>query len=121
VVEPDPPAGTTQRVIGVLTDRDIVIGVVAQDANPKHVLVRDVMTRDPVTIEAFATLPAAVQEMRRVGVRRMPVVGKQGELFGVLSLDDALDVLAGELASLAGAIRNERRIESASRGASHPI
>ena len=112
VLESGVPAGTIPRVIGVLTDRDIVVEVVAQDADPRHVLVRDVMTRQPVVLEGFATLPAAMQEMRRVSVRRMPVVGKQGELLGVLSLDDALDVLSGELASLAGAIRNERRVES---------
>ena len=112
VLEPDAAAGTIPRVIGVLTDRDIVLEVVARDGNPHHVHVRDVMTREPVVLEGFATLPAAMQEMRRVSVRRMPVIGKQGELLGVLSLDDALDVLSGELASLAGAIRNERRVES---------
>jgi CBS domain-containing protein len=114
VVEPD-FAGSTVRPIGVLTDRDIVVGVVAQDVNPRSMLVRSIMTRNPVVLNAADQLPTALQEMRRIGVRRMPVVGKLGELLGVLSIDDVLDALSAELGNLAGAIRNERRNEKALR------
>ena len=116
VAEPDPPAGTTRRVLGVLTDRDIVVRVVAQDANPRAMLVRDAMTHEPAVLKAFTTLPTAIRTMREVGVRRMPVLGELGELFGVISLDDLVDALSSELANIAGAIRNERRIESAQQG-----
>lgn len=114
VVEAD-FAGSTYRPVGVLTDRDIAIKVVAQNLNPKNTLVRDAMTRDPVVLRTADSLTQAVQEMRRIGVRRMPVVGELGELQGVLSLDDVLDTLSSELQHLAGAIRNERRIETALR------
>jgi CBS domain-containing protein len=114
VVEPD-FAGSTARPIGVLTDRDIVIGIVAREVNPRTVLVRDIMTRNPVVLRSADLLPTALQEMRRIGVRRMPVVGKLGELLGVLSIDDVLDALSAELANLAGAIRNEQRFEKAMR------
>jgi CBS domain-containing protein len=114
VVEPD-FTGATQRPIGVLTDRDIVIGVVAQDVNPRGLRVGDVMTRSPVVVELTDSIAAAVQEMRRIGVRRVPVVGSVGELEGVLSLDEVLDALSGELQNLAGAVRNERRVETALR------
>jgi CBS domain-containing protein len=110
VVEPD-FAGSTVRPVGVLTDRDIVIGIVAREVNPRTVLVRDIMTRNPVVVNAADPLPAALQEMRRIGVRRMPVVGKIGELLGVLSIDDVLDTLSAELGNVAGAIRNEQRVE----------
>jgi Mg/Co/Ni transporter MgtE len=53
--------------------------------------------------------------MRRMGVRRMPVVGYRGELLGVLSIDDVLDTIAGELQNVAGAIRSEQVIEGALR------
>lgn len=114
VAEPD-FSGSTVRPIGVLTDRDIVIGVVAQDVNPRSMLVRDIMTRNPVVLNAAEQISTALQEMRRIGVRRMPVVGKLGELLGVLSIDNVLDALSADLGNLAGAIRKEQHIERALR------
>ena len=110
VIEPD-FAGATARPIGVLTDRDIVVSVVARDADPRTFTVADIMTPNPVVLEPGDTIAAAMAEMRRIGVRRMPVIGETGELVGLLSLDDVLDVLAGELQNVAGAIRKERRVE----------
>ena len=112
VIEPD-FAGATQRAMGVLTDRDIVVGVVARGADPQHAVVRDIMSPNPVTIALTASISAAAQEMRRLGVRRLPVVGSLGELRGVLSLDDVLDAVSGELRNLAGAIHNEQQFETA--------
>lgn len=114
VIEPD-FAGSTVRPVGVLTDRDIVVGVVATERNLRELLVGDVMTENPVVADRFDSIATAVREMRRIGVRRMPVIGSLGELVGVLSLDDVLDSLAGELQNLAGAVRNEQRIETALR------
>jgi len=68
-----------------------------------------------VTIEAAAPLEKALREMRRIGVRRLPVVGQRGELTGVLSLDEVLEVIAGQLQNVAGSIRNERVIEGSLR------
>jgi len=114
VTEPD-FAGATRRPIGVLTDRDIVVGIVARGENPRSVLVRDVMSRNPVTISLTDPVAKAALEMRRIGVRRLPVVGSLGELEGVLSLDDVLDAISGELQNLSGAIRNEQSFESSLR------
>ena len=110
VVEPD-FAGSTERPVGVLTDRDIVVGLVAQNVNPRGVRVEDVMTREPVVISQNATIASAVDEMRRVGVRRMPVVGSLGELTGLLSLDEVLDLLSSELKNLSEAVRTDRGID----------
>ena len=101
VIEPD-FAGSTVRPIGVLTDRDIVVGIIARERDPHSLLVGDVMTENPVVLNQFDSIAAAVQEMRRIGVRRMPVVGSLGELIGVLSLDDVLDALAGRVAEPGG-------------------
>jgi CBS domain-containing protein len=114
VIEPD-RADSRPMPIGVLTDRDIVVSIVARGADPRTFTVGDVMTGNPVTVYELDPIEKAVQEMRRIGVRRLPVVGKLGELKGVLSLDDVLDVVSGELRDLAGAIRSEQRIESALR------
>ncbi len=111
VVEPE-VAGAHAAPVGVITDRDIVVSIVALGADPRTLTVGDVMTAKPVTIYELDSIEMAVQEMRRIGVRRLPVVGKLGELKGVLSLDEVLDAVSRELRDLAGAIRTEQRLES---------
>ena len=73
------------------------------------------MTRQPVVVEEDASVSQALSEMRRIGVRRIPVVGRNGILIGVLSLDDILGVLSEELSDVAGSIRKEVRMEEALR------
>jgi CBS domain-containing protein len=114
VVEPD-VADQSLRPVGVLTDRDIVVSVVARETDPRALRVGDVMTQQPVTIDVTEPVEKALREMRRIGVRRLPVTGRRGELIGVLSLDDVLEVLAGELQNVAGSIRNERVLEGSLR------
>ncbi len=114
VVQPNPAEGTFKPV-GVLTDRDIVVSVVARQTDPRALRAGDVMTRQPVLVEEGTSLSSALRMMREIGVRRLPVVAHAGHLIGVLSLDDILGALAGELQDLAGAVRNELRIESALR------
>lgn len=113
VVEPE--ADGSQRPVGVLTDRDIVITVVARETDPHSLRVEDIMTQQPVTASTSDSIDKTLRDMRRVGVRRLPVVGPRGELVGILSLDDVLDVLAGELQNVAGSIRNEQVIEGTLR------
>ena len=114
VVEPDLHDGSL-RPVGVLTDRDLVVSVLAHDVIPQTLCVGDVMTRQPVLIAASESLDKALQAMRRIGVRRLPVVGTLGELQGVLSMDDIIDTLAGQLQAVAGSLRNEQVIEVALR------
>jgi len=114
VVEPN-PANAHLRPVGVLTDRDIVVSVVAQDTNPRSLKVGDIMTRQPVVAGEESSIASALQDMRRIGVRRLPIVGRAGQLVGVLSLDDVLDALASELNDAAGSIRNELGTEGALR------
>lgn len=105
----------TLKPVGVITDRDIVIAVVAKEVDPRTLKVGDVMTRQPVVASEDSSVSAALQEMRRIGVRRLPVIGRRGELLGVVSIDDLLETFAEELANIAGLIRNERRFERAFR------
>lgn len=114
VVEPEPRA-QFGRPVGVLTDRDIVISVVARSADPTLLTAGDVMNREPVLAEESDSIEQALRTMRRMGVRRLPVVGSSGLLHGVLSLDDVLDVLAAEIGDVSGAVRNEQRIEGVLR------
>ena len=111
VVEPEPNT-TYGRPVGVLTDRDIVITVVAREADPKLLTVTDVMKQYPTMVDETDPLDQALHTMRRMGVRRLPVVGSAGMLTGILALDDVLDVLSGEISDVSGTVRNEQRIET---------
>ena len=96
--------------VGVLTDRDIAIGVVARGVDPRALRVGDLMTRDPVVIEEGSSVETALSEMRRIGVRRLPVVRKNGRLMGVLSMDEILEILAAQMSTVSRSIQNEQRL-----------
>lgn len=112
VVEPDPALKGAVRPVGVVTDRDIIVSVVARGADPHALRVGDVMTRNPLVAQETSSVSWALRQMRRIGVRRLPVVDLAEHLVGVLLLDRVLDALAGELLDVACSIRNERRMES---------
>ena len=114
VVEPA-TAEKTWRPVGVLTDRDLVVSVMAREADARALRVEDVMSRKPVVVMMSDSVAHAVQEMRRIGVRRMPITGDLGELVGVISLDDVVEALAAQLRDIAGSIRTEQVIEKSMR------
>ena len=98
-------------VSGMLTDRDIVTAAVALDLDPGALRAEEVMSTDLVTAREGDSLIDLVRTMRRKGVRRIPVVGGQGELVGLVTLDDVLDILSEELVLLVGAISSQRKRE----------
>lgn len=104
-----------ERPVGVLTDRDIVVRVLAQGTDPRTLRVGEVMTHDPLMVRGIDSLNEALRSMRRIGVRRIPVVGHRGQLIGVLSFDEVIDELAGKLSDVAGSIATEQRAEAALR------
>ena len=69
------------------------------------------MTTDLVTAREDDSLIDLMHTMRRKGVRRIPVVGGQGELVGLVALDDVLDILSQELSLLVAAIDSEGKRE----------
>lgn len=103
--------GGLRLVVGVLTDRDIVTAVVAAGIDPATLSVGDVMTAGPVTAREDDSLIDLMRTMRTKGVRRVPVVGAQGELVGIATLDDVLAILAEELGLLVAAIDREGQRE----------
>ena len=109
------PGMDIRRPVGILTDRDIVVTVVAPNANPNEFKVSDVMTPWPVAVKEADTLSVALGHMRRLGVRRLPVIDDHGSLVGILSLDDVLAGMSGDLQDVADLIANERRMESRAR------
>ena len=114
VVEPNPVRGIP-RPVGVLTDRDIVVSVVARDVDPKTVRVGDIMTSNPVLALEWESMEAALHKMRQFGVRRLPVVNGYRELVGILAIDDVLTVISGDAQDVVSAIRGGRQMEGESR------
>jgi len=107
--------GSIHVPVGILTDRDIVVAVVAKRVAPDSLTVGDAMTREVLTVREDDGVEFALREMRRRGVRRAPVVGKRGELVGIVSLDDVVQHLAMQLGRLADAIRVEQDTEARAR------
>jgi CBS domain-containing protein len=89
------------RLVGALTDRDIVTRVVAEGRDPQSVSVREVASTDLVTIDPQQDLDEALRLMARNQVRRLPVVAEDGRLVGVLAQADvareAKDKQTGQL------------------------
>ncbi|MEK6771363.1 MAG: CBS domain-containing protein [Pseudomonadota bacterium] len=96
-----------RRPVGILTDRDIVVGVLARDVDAASVAVRDVMGGELITATEDESLPDVVKRMRAAGVRRLPVVDGEGTLVGILTVDDLLDLLSETLNDLTRLISRE--------------
>ena len=76
------------RLVGVLTDRDIAVRVVAEGRDPEQVKVTEVASRDVVTLDPQQDLDEALRLMARHQVRRLPVVEEDGRLVGVVAQAD---------------------------------
>lgn len=94
------------RAIGVLTDRDLVVDLLAPGLPVEQQSAGSFCSASLVGVPDSATIPEAVRTMRRAGVRRLLVVEPGGSLLGLLSADDLFEAIAGELESLAGALRS---------------
>jgi CBS domain-containing protein len=97
--------------VGIVTDRDIVIELVAEEVNPDSVNVGDVMSDALLTVGEEDELLDTIEQMRQKGVRRAPVVDNEGGLIGILTLDDILDVMAEALNDLVLLTGREQRRE----------
>jgi len=93
---------------GILTDRDIVVGLIAKEVPLEKILVEDVMSVDLVSVKQNAGVWETIQCMRSKGIRRIVVTGDQGELVGIISSDDLIDLLSGELMDLVKTFMREQ-------------
>ena len=97
-------ANGSRQVRGLITDRDIVMSVVAMGLDPEPLCLEDVMSARLVTANEGDSLPELMRSMREYGVRRVPVVGANDELMGIVTLDGVLKILAHEMNLLVGSI-----------------
>jgi CBS domain-containing protein len=98
--------------VGIVTDRDLVVEVMAEGVSAADVTVGDVMSRDIRTALEGDDVWDVLQRMRDHGVRRMPVVDGQGALVGLVTLDDLLELCGEALVNMSRLIRGEIRRES---------
>lgn len=104
------------RPAGIVTDRDILVSVVAAPGvRPESLTVRDVMTASLTVAKENDGVFEAAAAMKQCGARRLPVVAADGRLVGMLTLDDLLRVLATEIMTLAEAIEHANARERKER------
>jgi CBS domain-containing protein len=105
----------SRRVCGLVTDRDIVMSVVATGLQPGPLCLEDIMSEQLVTVAEGDAMPVVMRAMRDHGVRRLPVVDAHDELLGIVTMDDVLKILVRELNMLVGTMETSIRHEHARR------
>ena len=91
---------STAIPVGIVTDRDIVVSVIALALDPASMLVGDIMSDDLLTCHEDDDVYQTIEHMRLRGIRRVPVVNHAGALTGIVSVDDLLEFLADEMGDL---------------------
>ena len=104
----------SERVpVGIITDRDIVVAVVAKELDPRVLTVGDVINAGGVlVVREQDGLADALRLMREKGVRRVPVVTKSGALAGIVTIDDLLELVADQLHDFVRTVGQERAREA---------
>lgn len=96
-----------QAPLGILTDRDLVLRVMAEGRDPDTTMVAEVMTCPVASVEEDAPIESAIRVMRQGCFRRLPVTNKSGRLAGLVSLDDILLLLSEEFRDIGDLVGSE--------------
>jgi CBS domain-containing protein len=107
--------GQNNIPVGIITDRDIVLEIIAPQLNLDAVTAGDIMSGELLTAREVDGLWETLKRMRSHGVRRIPVVNDEQVLVGILSVDDVLEVLANEFSELVTLMNKEHHKEEAVR------
>ena len=93
--------------IGILTDRDIVIEVLAEGVSMNDIAVKDVMSGNLICVKEDDFIIETIAKMRDKGIRRIPVVNREGSLEGILAVDDTIELVAELLSDLVNLFKRE--------------
>lgn len=107
--------GNRQVPVGILTDRDITIEVVAFSLDPATITAGDIMAQPLVTAQSGEDIMSVLARMREKGVRRVPIVASDGSLTGILSADNIWEMLAQEVDALVRVMKSEQLREFRTR------
>ncbi len=108
-------AADPRRPVGIVTDRDIVVEVVAAGEDARTVTAGEIMNASIVTAAADDDASWSLKVMRDRGIRRLPVVDADGAMIGIVALDDLLAAASSTLYDVVQAIGTERVVEAAHR------
>ncbi|KRT66720.1 MAG: signal-transduction protein with CBS domain [Candidatus Dadabacteria bacterium CSP1-2] len=97
------------RPVGIITDRDIVVSVVANSENPVEILVEEVMTKKLIVVQEDTSIFEILKILAKNNIRRVPVM-KKGKLVGIVSVDDLIVVITTELSNLALALSGTSKV-----------
>lgn len=95
------------RPAGVITDRDLVVRIMARGMDPGEVRAGEIPNRDVITFRDSMGIYEAIQKMTAKTIRRMPVVDDDGKLIGIVTMDDIIRMLGEEMAAIAKNIENQ--------------
>jgi CBS domain-containing protein len=109
------PADGGARPVGIVTDRDLVVEVLAQDVPVDEITIDDVMSTNVATAREDDDVLDTLSRMRELGVRRMPVVDARGMLAGIITVDDLLQLVADSINSVVGLVVREIDTEGVRR------
>jgi CBS domain-containing protein len=107
--------GNERVPVGIVTDRDIVVSVIALGLDPASLQVGDIMSDDLLTTSELDDVYATIERMRFRGIRRVPVVNAAGGLTGIVSADDLLEFLAEEMGDLSRISSHQQAHEKRAR------
>jgi CBS domain-containing protein len=101
--------GVDKKLLGIITDRDIVVSVVANGKSPLEVVVGDVMTSELITVQEDESVFEILRVLGRNSIRRVPVL-RRGRLVGIVSVDDLIVLVVTELSNLASALSSTSKV-----------
>jgi CBS domain-containing protein len=110
----DDPDGD-QTPLGMVTDRDIVVEVLGKELDPRTVTVAEIMRKPAVIANECEDVSQAIERMKAHGVRRIPVMGEDRKLIGIVAVDDLLRKLAAVASALADIVDREQGNEHRGR------
>jgi CBS domain-containing protein len=97
-----------RRPRGVLTDRDVALAVLCRGVDPDATTAADLLDGAVVSVTARAPLAVAIRMLRLHAIRRLPVVdARSGELVGIFTADDVMQLVAAELGAVAEVARQQ--------------
>ncbi|HHF7365444.1 TPA: CBS domain-containing protein [Legionella bozemanae] len=101
--------------IGIVTDRDLVIEVMAAGIKPDSLLVKDILTEPFTCIFENDSLFDALEMMHSKKIRRLPVVNNENALIGIITLDDFIEILAETMVNVVDVVKLQQKKEAIQR------